>query len=75
MVRTLRVGASETPLGRSAPGGPPTPAGSPTFFGESRGKEHQGSALDPVFYGRSFPLAGLGIVGFGTVVGLLLPVC
>ena len=25
---------------------------------ESRRKEHQGSALDPGFYGRSFPLAG-----------------
>ena len=34
--------------------------GSPTFFGESRRKEHQGSALDPGFYGRSFPLAGFG---------------
>ena len=47
-------------LGAQRPGGPPTPAGSPTFFGESRGKEHQGSALDPGFYGRSFPLAGFG---------------
>ena len=34
--------------------------GSPTFFEESRRKEHQGSALDPGFYGRSFPLAGFG---------------
>ena len=34
-------------------GSPPTPAGSPTFFGESRRKEHQGgrvsSSLDPPF--------------------------
>ena len=28
-------------------GSPPTPAGSPTFFGESRGKEHQGQAPGP----------------------------
>ena len=45
--RTLRVGGSEATLGRSAPGAPPTPAGSPTFFEESRGKEHQGQAPGP----------------------------
>ena len=31
--------------------------GSPTFFEESRGKEHQGQAPGPRFYSRSFPLA------------------
>ena len=32
--------------------------GSPSFFEESRRKEHQGQAPGPRFYSRSFPLAG-----------------
>ena len=53
--------------------------GSPTFFEESRRKEHQGSALDPGFYGRSFPLAGFGVsclwYGRGAIsYGMLRPI-
>ena len=72
---TLPVDGAEATLGRSAPGGRRLRRGSPTFFEESRGKEHQGSALDPGFYSRSFPLAGFGIVVFGTFEGLFPPVC
>ena len=35
-------------------------AGARLSLEESRRKEHQGSALDPGVYGRSFPLAGFG---------------
>ena len=50
--------------------------GSPTFFEESRGKEHQGQAPGPrgswPAHSRSLVL---GIVVFGTIVGLFPPVC
>ena len=63
-------------LGAQRPGGPPTPAGSATFFEESRGKEHQGQAPGPRFYSRSFPLARFGVVGrIVPVYGLLRCPC
>ena len=49
-----RLGA-QRPVARPAPGG-----GARLSLEESRRKEHQGSALDPGFYGRSLPLAGFG---------------
>ena len=45
----------------AAPRCPARPrAGARLSLEESRRKEHQGSALDPGVYGRSFPLAGFG---------------
>ena len=46
------------PRGAAPRGGRRLRRGSPTFFEESRGKEHQGQAPGPRFYSRSFPLAG-----------------
>ena len=55
-------GSVRTGAGQALPGGFPRRLrrGSPTFFEESRGKEHQGQAPGPHFYSRSFPLAGFG---------------
>ena len=59
VLRTLRVvGAVSTPRGAAPRGTRRLRRGSPTFFEESRGKEHQGQAPGPRFYSRSFPLAG-----------------
>ena len=71
---TLPVDGAEATLGRSARGRLP-PAGSPTFFEESRRKEHQGSALDPGFIAARSHSLVLGIVVFGTFEGLFPPVC
>ena len=59
VLRTLGVGGSEAPLGRSAPGAPPARRGSP-FLPRNGEKEGRGSAPGPRFHGRSFPLAGFG---------------
>ena len=60
-VRTRWVGASEAPLGRSAPGAPPARRGSP-FLPRNGEKGGRGQApWTPGFYGRSFPLAGFGV--------------
>ena len=61
--------------GRSAPGDPPTPAGSPTFFEESRGKNTRGKPLDPAFIAARSHSLVFGMVGSGTVVRLFPPVC
>jgi len=51
MLRTLRVGGSEAPSGRSAPGGPPARRGSP-FLPRNGEKEGRGRCpLDPGVYG------------------------
>ena len=42
-------GCLRSRLGAQRPVARPAPGGSPTFFEESRRKEHQGSALDPGF--------------------------
>ena len=60
VLRTLWGSASEAALGRSAPLPARPRAGARLSLEESRRKEHQGSALDPGFYGRSLPLAGFG---------------
>ena len=59
VLRTLGVGCSEAPLGRSAPGAPPARRGSP-FLPRNGEKEGRGCAPGPRFHGRSFPLAGFG---------------
>ena len=63
-------------LGAQRPGGPAYPAGVP-ISPEKWGERGPGaSPLDPRFYGRSFPLAGFGVVGrSGAVVGLFRGPC
>ena len=73
MLRTLWGSASEAALGRSAPL-PARPRGGPTFFEESRRKEHQGSALDPGFMAARSHSLGLGMVASGPFEVLFPPV-
>ena len=49
MVRTLGVGGSEAPLGRSAPGGPPMTAGEPDFLWRKSGERTPGLRPGPGF--------------------------
>ena len=75
VLRTLGVGGALPGLGAQRPGGPACPAGvpiSPEKWGE------RGPGLRPwtpgIIAARSHSL-GLGLVVFGTVEGLLLPIC
>ena len=66
--------ARKTPLGRSAPGGPPARRGSP-FLPRNGEKEGRGFAPGPrVFRAARCHSLVFGIVGSGIVRGLLLPV-
>ena len=75
VLRTLGVGGSEAPLGRSAPGAPPARRGSP-FLPRNGEKEGRGSAPGPR---GSWPACCrslvLGIVLSDPFEGLFPPVC
>ena len=61
VLRTLGVGCSEAPLGRSAPGAPPARRGSP-FLPRNGEKEGRGQApWTPGFMARLLPLARFGV--------------
>ena len=75
VLRTLWVSASEATLGRSAPL-PRLPGGGPHFSREMGRKRAGGKPPGPpVFMAARSHSLGLGLVGFGTVEGLLPPVC
>ena len=75
MLRTLWVGASEAALGRSAPLPARPRAGEPGFlWKKAGGKNTRAPPWTRVFMAARSHSLGLGLVGFGTVEGLLLPV-
>ena len=59
VLRTLGVGGSEAPLGRSAPGAPPARRGSP-FLPRNGEKEGRGCAPGPRFHGPLVPTRWFG---------------
>ena len=72
VLRTLGVGGSEAPLGRSAPGAPPARRGSP-FLPRNGEKEGRGQApWTPFFYGPLVPTRSFRrLCHIVPVVGLL----
>ena len=75
VLRTLGVGGSEAPLGRSAPGAPPARRGSP-FLPRNGEKEGRGCAPGPRgSWPAHFRSLVLGIVVPDRIEGLFPPVC